>query len=589
MELDDVIRKHALLNAALHDGRADEKAVIKKLIVEVSGVKEILKDKEKRAELMERVRKIIEEVNKLSLDEQISLLEKEYGIDLKEIKEEKSKKTREGLPPLPGADKVKKVVTRFAPAPSGALHIGQVLRAAFISYMYARMYNGKFIVRIEDTDPKRIKKVYYDWILEDLRALGINWDEVVYESDHFEIYYKLTRKLFEEGKAYVCTCSPEEFKKYKEEKKPCPHRDKYDKVEYWEKMLSGEFREGEAVVRLKTDMAHKNPALRDPPLLRIIESVPHPRTGYKYRVYPLYNYACAIEDHLSGITHIIRGKEHETNEQIQLEIYKAFGWEPPIFIQYGMIKLPELKIHKRHIRENLRKGKLQGWDDLSLPTVRALLRRGIHPKAFAKMALHVGVTKSDITVSLETLYAFNRQVLSPIAKRISFVDEPYRVEIEGITSPIEVKMPWIPGNEEAGYRYYRLIPKEENGRKFLEVFVSESDMKLIEAVFGANEIIRLKEFANISIIDIDKEKKYIKAKFHSWETVPGVKKIHWVPGSELAISAKLLMPDGTEIKGYVEYLASELPAGEYVQLERKGFGRIDRNEGELIVIAFAHP
>ena len=589
-KLDEIILKHALINAVTHEGIADEKAVIKKLLNELPELKNDIRNPEKRKIIFQRVNEIVTMVNSKNIKEQESMLYEKFGIRVEDILEEKAKKTRVGLPPLPGADEIKKVITRFAPAPSGALHIGQLIRAAFISYFYARMYNGKFILRIEDTDPRRIKKVYYNWIMEDLRKVGIEWDELVYESDHFEQYYEYTRKLFENGKAYVCTCTPEEFKKYKELQKPCPHRNKMDDVSYWEQMLAGRFREGEAVVRLKTDMGHKNPALRDPPLLRIIDTIPHPRTGYQYKVYPLYNYACALEDHMSGVTHVIRGKEHETNEAIQKEIYAAFGWSPPITIQYGMLKLPELKIHKRHIRAALREGRITGWDDITLPTVRALLRRGIHPEAFKKLAMHVGLTKSDAIISMETLYAFNRQILSPIARRLSFVEDPYTVIIKGIPDErIEVKMPWIPGREDAGHRIYLLNPEFKDSTRELHIHVSASDLKLLEKAMRNNDPIRLKDLMNITINSISHDKKLVIAEFHSYQLIPDINKIHWVPSGDLAIHARVLMPDGSIKSGLVEMLAQTLEEGEYVQLERFGFGRIDKNQGELIVFAYAHP
>ncbi len=578
-------KKQALINAVLHEGKADVKAVVKKLLASFPELKRSMKDAKAREEIFNVVGEICNEVNSLSYEMQVKVLEDEFNVTLKDLKIEKASKTREGLPPLPGADKVKKVVTRFAPAPSGALHIGQVLRAALVNYMYAREYNGKFVLRIEDTDPRRVKKPYYKWLLEDLRALGVEWDEIVYESDHFEIYYKYTEELFKKGLAYVCTCSQEEFQKYKEAKKACPHRETMDKLGYWKKMLNGEYKEGEAVVRLKTSMAHPNPALRDPPLLRIITSAPHPRTGYKYRVYPLYNFAVVIEDHLSGITHVIRGKEHQTNEEIQKAIYEAFNWKPPIFIEYGMIKLPEMKIHKRHIRAKMREGEILGWDDVTLPTIRAFLRRGIHPETFKQLSLHVGVSKSDITLHYDNIYSHNRQILSRIAKRIYFVEEPYTLVIKDVPGPIEAKMEWLPGKPEAGYRHYILEP---NSEKEIELLISKSDIDRLESCANRNATLRLKDLANITVLEVKREERKVIARFHSTKVIPGITKIHWVPTGDLNVAALILMPDGSTLRGYVEGMAQLLEEGEYVQFERFGFGRVDRNEGELIVFAFAH-
>ncbi len=578
------IKKHVLINAILHDGKADPSAVIKKTLASFPRLKQQMKDKDVREKVIGQVKEICNSINKLNYSQQVKMLEEEYNITLDDIKEDLSKKTREGLPPLPGVDGVEKVVTRFAPAPSGALHLGQVLRAAYINYLYAKMYNGKFIVRIEDTDPRRVKLPYYKWILEDLKAIGIEWDEVVYESDHFDYYYKYTQELFSKGKVYICSCSQEEFQKYKKEKVPCPHREKNDKLEDWEKMLSGMYKEGEAVVRLKTNMAHPNPALRDPPLLRIIDSYPHPLQGYKYRIYPLYNFAVVIEDHMSKVTHVIRGKEHQTNEAIQLEIYKAFGWKPPRFIEYGMIRLPDIKVHKRHIRSKLREGKLTGWDDVTLPTVRALLRRGIHPETFKNLSLLVGVSKSDITLEYENIYSHNRQILSNIAKRIYFVEDPYTLIIKNSPKEVKAKMEWIPGKPDKGYREYRLVP--ENGELLL--YVSSGDIDLLQSIARRNETVRLKDLLNVKVLNVNRSEKIIISEFHSLEVIPGVPKIHWCPHGELAISARVLMPDGDVKVGYVEPNAQLLEEGEYVQFERVGFGRVDRNEGEVIIFAFAH-
>ncbi|MEX2690361.1 MAG: glutamate--tRNA ligase [Candidatus Njordarchaeum guaymaensis] len=589
MDLLRIAKKYALVNAVLHNGKANPDAVIKKIVIENPAIRNDLKDPEKRNFIKETILKVVSEINRLSIEDQEKILKKEFNLSVEELLEAKSKKTRVGLPPLPDADKYTKIVTRFAPAPSGALHIGQFLRAAYLSYIYARKYNGEFVLRVEDTDPKRIKKIYYKWIQEDLKAMGLHWDKLVYESDHFDLYYKLARELFLKGRAYICTCSTEEFSKYKEQKKSCPHREKLDKVEDWDKLVNGEYQFRSAVIRLKTDMKHINPALRDPPIMRLIKNVPHPRTGYKYTLYALYNFACVIEDHMLNITHVIRAKEHQTNEDIQKEIYQAFGWQLPTFIEYGMIKLPGMKIHKRYIRNALRQGDLSGWEDIRLPTLRALLRRGIHPEALKKLAEHVGMTKNDIEVSLETLYTFNRQILSPIAKRISFVKEPYRIIISEIEEPIEVKMDWIPGNPKAGKRYYRLLPVEENGKKSIEVFISKDDLSVIHNAMKSEDIIRLKELGNIQVINISEQEKTIEAKLHSRKVIPGISKIHWVPGEDLYIPAIVNMPDGSKIKGLIELEAQKLEKGDYIQMERFGFGRIDANEGEIIIIAYAHP
>ncbi len=588
MELERVALKYALINAIDHEGKAAFKAVLNKIFVDVPEVKELIKSEDSRKNIFSLVKSMVDRVNSMTYDEQVSMLEKEFGITINMLEKEKSAKTRIGLPELPNA-MPGKVVTRFAPAPTGAIHLGQVLRAAYLSWYYARKYDGKFILRIEDTDPRRVKRIYYDWIKEDLKALGLEWDELIYESDNFDMYYELTYKLFEMGKAYVCNCKSEEFKKYIARKVPCPHREKQGSVDYWEKMLSGEYREGEAVVRLKTDLTADNPALRDPPLLRIIENVPHPRTGYKYRVYPLYNYACIIEDCHHGITHVIRAKEHETNQKIQKIIAESFGWKVNItYVEYGMIKITGVPAHKRDIRAALRRREMEGWDDPRLITIRALLAKGIHPEAIKMLAEHVGMTKHDIKdLSLKTLYTYNARILSPIAKRIFFVEQPVAMEVRVSNDLYVSRNPWIPGKEEAGYREYRLRPQIEDGDKILNLYVSKLDMETIRRASEADNILRLKGLMNIRIVSIDPIANKIVAEEAGIDEVKGVDKIHWVPAGDLSLHAFLITPTGT-IEGLVEHAAQMLLNGEYVQMERYGWGRIHRNEGEVIYILFAH-
>ncbi len=589
MDIKRIALKYALRNAVEHEGKAEFKAVLNKLFVDIPDVKKMIRNPSEREKVFSIVKDSIKYVNSLSYDEQVELLEREFGITLEILAKEKEMKTRVGLPELPNAQKGK-VVTRFAPAPTGAIHLGQVLRAAYLSWYYARKYDGKFILRIEDTDPRRIKMVYYDWIKEDLKALGLDWDTIIYESDHFDMYYDLTYKLFEKGRAYVCNCTSEEFKKSVARHVPCPHRDSQDTVEHWEKMLAGGYREGKAVVRLKTDLSLKNSALIDPPLLRIIESVAHPRTGYKYMVYPLYNYACIIEDYTSKITHVIRAKEHETNQRIQRMIAEALGWEVKInYVEYGMIKITGVPAHKRDIRAALRRKELDGWDDPRLITIRALLRRGFHPEAIKMLAEHVGMTKHDIKdLSLKTLYTYNARVLSPIAKRIFFVEDPIELKLLVTDDAFISKNPWIPGDDAKGYREYRLYPREENGDLILNIYVSKSDIEIIRKAYESGNVVRLKGLLNMKIKEVDFMQGKIIGEQVGVRDVRGIEKIHWVPTNDLSIKAFVIKPEGM-IEGFVEHLAQCLKEGEYVQMERYGWGRIYRNEGEVIYISYAHP
>ncbi|MEM3153785.1 MAG: glutamate--tRNA ligase family protein, partial [Candidatus Bathyarchaeia archaeon] len=301
-ELKETIRKFALLNAIKHDGKAQTGPVLGKVLAENPELRARARD------LTALVKEVIDEVNSLPLSDQMRIVEEKWPETLAKEKVEEEKK----LPPLPNVDKYRQVVTRFSPNPDCVLHLGSA-RAIVLCYEYARMYNGKFILRFEDTDPKLKRPVleFYDRIREDLEWLECKPDEEYIQSDRVPIYYEYAEKLLGDGNAYVCTCQPQAFREKVLAQKPCPCRDSppEEHLERWHRMLEGLYKEGDVVVRIKTDLTHPNPAVRDWPALRVIdiEKYPHPRVGAKYRVWPLYNFACGLDDHLMGVTHIIRG------------------------------------------------------------------------------------------------------------------------------------------------------------------------------------------------------------------------------------------------------------------------------------------
>ncbi len=278
----ELIRKLALLNAISYKGKARVQSVLGKLLTERPNLKARVK------EIAPTVAKVVEAVNKLALKEQEREVQAKWPEALVKEKVEAEKK----LPPLPNVEKYKKVVTRFSPNPDCVLHLGNA-RAIILCYEYAKMYNGLFYLRFEDTDPrlKRTQLSFYDLIREDLEWLGCKWDAEFIQSDRLPIYYKYAEKLLADGNAYICTCKPSDFRKKVTAKQACPCRSlpAKEQLNRWRKMLDGTYREGEAVVRIKTDLNHPNPAIRDWPALRLIDvgKYPHPRVGNKYRVWPL--------------------------------------------------------------------------------------------------------------------------------------------------------------------------------------------------------------------------------------------------------------------------------------------------------------
>lgn len=566
--LSEIIYKYALLNAIKHEGKAEVGPVISKVIAENPELKASAR------EIVQLVKEIVSRVNSMSIEEQRKEIESKYPELLEEKKIEERKKS---LPPLSNVKG--SVVTRFAPNPDGPLHLGNA-RAAILSYEYARMYKGKFILRFDDTDPKVKKPISeaYEWIKEDLKWLGINWDLEVYASDRLELYYKYARELIERGYAYVDTCSSLEFKKFRDSKgtlkePECLHRSSSieTNLELFDKFLSGEFKEGEAVVRLKTDLNSPDPSQIDWVMLRIIDTErnPHPRVGSKYFVWPTYNFASAIDDHELNITHVLRAKEHMSNTEKQRWIFKYMGWNFPDVLQFGRLKLEGFMMSKSKIKGMLEKGTTR--DDPRLPTLAGLRKRGILPDTIKDVIIDVGIKTNDATISFENIAAINRKKLDPIAKRLMFVSEWEEYVIE-IPEPITAKIPLIPSKPEL----YRTIN------------VNPGDKVLIEAK-DAQGIIRLMDLCNVVV-----DKNNHKLIFHS-KTLDDAKKIsakivQWVKDEE-KVSVKVVKAEGDKIKtinGYGEKMIKELNVDEVVQFFRFGFVRIDRKDDRGVTVIFSH-
>ncbi len=590
-ELRELIRKTALINAAQHDGKAQAGPIVGKVLGEKAEFRTQVK------ELSALINEVLAEVNSLTPEKQKQIVEENWP---EVFKKEKAEEKR--LPALPNADKYKQVVTRFSPNPDCVLHLGSA-RAILLSHEYARIYKGKFILRFEDTDPKvkRPSLEFYDAVRQDLAWLGCKVDEEYIQSDRLPIYYDYAQRLISDGNAYICTCIPDEFRKKTLLSEPCPCRNlpPAEHLERWKRMLNGDYTEGQAVVRVKTDLNHPNPAVRDWPALRIIDNqkYPHPRVGSKYRVWPLYNMAAGLDDHLIGVTHIIRGKEHLTNGVRQAFMYKHLGWEYPEAIHYGRLKITGASLSKSKIVAGIREGLFTGFDDPRLATFAALRRRGITPEAIKKMIIDVGPKTADVTLSWENLYSYNRKILDPQCERYFFVAEPVQLKVRNIPKTFKVELPMHPDKPEKGFRRYTVEPSGED--KSAAFWVTKKDLAAAEA----GKVIRLMELFNVMIVAFKhKERKIIgtpqdfsyvtsvEAEFAS-ESYEDVRKskaqlIHWIPKGE-EYPCQVVMPNASTAEGFAESACKKLKATAVIQFERFGFVRIDSVDKKLVAY-YAH-
>ncbi len=610
-ELKDLIYKYALTNAVKHKGKAQPGAVIGIIMGSHPEFRSEAKEVSKLAG------KIVGEVNSMDLETQTSELEKLGGL----VKEEK-KVEEKGLSDLP--DVKGEVTLRFAPNPSGPLHIGHA-RAAVLNNEYVKRYGGKLILRIEDTDPRRVDPDAYEMIEEDLEWLGVKIDEKVIQSDRLPIYYEYAEKLIEMEAAYMCTCEAGEFKKLKDASTACTCRDMgvEENLKRWKNMEN--LSEGEAVLRLKTDIEHKNPAIRDYAIMRIVD-VEHPRTGDKYKIYPMMNFSVAVDDHLLGVTHVLRGKDHLANSEKQKYIYNYFGWDIPVFIHYGRLKMEDIALSTSKARAGIEEGIYSGWDDPRLGTIRAIARRGIMKEAIEALMNEIGVKMADSVVSWKKISGLNHAILEEVANRYFFVWDPLNVSITDISEQAKriIRRPLHPDFLERGYRE---IPF--NGEVYLvsdDIIEDELDNYLLKALYNMQDttdlkkhlndviafdfegtrVLRLMDAANvvlktlkIPVLEfINKEINSIKSisnleadlslKSLSFEDAKeaGAQIIHWIPRDD-NVKVEVVMPDASIVKGLAEPSCRNLKVNDIVQLERFGFARVDSVDDKLRFY-FAH-
>lgn len=553
--------KYAAHNASMFEGKAQPGSVIGKLMAEYPELKQRVR------EVMPLIQRAIGEVNSWTPEQQQRFVEENHPELLERRKVEEEKKL---LPPLANVDQWPMVKTRFAPNPDGALHLGSAEPIIFCDE-YAKMYSGHFILRYEDTSAEVKPPIpeMYQAIVEDLEWLGVRINERYVQSDRLPIYYEYAERLLDEGKAYVCTCESEAFKALYTASKPCPCRElpPSEQLKRWKMMLDGGYAKGKAVVRVKTDLSHPNPAVRDWPALRISE-YPHPLQGTRYRVWPLYNFSCALDDHLMGVSHVIRGKEHDVNTTRQRWLHRHLGWRSPEVINVGRLGLEVGILSKSKMRRGIEDGTFSGWDDPRLGTLRALRRRGLQPEAIRATMIQVGPKPVNVTISWDNIAAENRKLIEPTADRYFFVKDPVELNVEGVPGTLAVKLPLHPDHPERGTREYTVSPAEDGAT----LMISADD----QGKMHPGALVRLMGAMNIEVTSVTP--KLIEARYQSRDYQAARELdapfIHWLPPG--GAQGRIVMPDASISTGLVEDACLNLKPDQMIQFERFGFCRVDQ-------------
>ena len=558
-----IILKFVLENAFKYGGSVNPKAVLGQVL---RANPELKKDVPK---VLAEITKTASDVSGWTEDEIKSKLE----LEAPELLEVKEKKEEGPLKRLANAEKGKFKV-RIAPSPSGPLHIGHAY-GALINAGYAKMYEGSLLLRIEDTNPENIYMPAYDLIPKDVKWLvGDVLKETIVQSSRLETYYDHAKELIKIGKAYVCTCDNDTWREMKAQGNACACRDLSvsEQEERYAKMFDNAngYVEGAAVLRLKTDIKHKNPAMRDFALARIVEHI-HPKTGDKQRVWPLMVFSVAIDDHELGITHVLNGKDHTDNGKKEALIMEYLGWKAPEYKHWGKINFEGFKLSTSGTKKAIAQGEYEGWGDIRLATIRALRRRGYQARAFEKFALEVGLSNNDKTVSWEEFWkminAFNRELVEKEANRYFFVADPVSIKISQAPSE-KVDLDLHPDFPGRGKREINA------GEDFL---VSKEDAGKLEL----GKVHRLIDHINFTVEN--GEMKYHSHGYEKFNEAQNKGKIiHWLSANDENVESELLLEDHSIVKGLVEPALSCVSKGKIVQLQRMSFARLDSKEGKVV-------
>lgn len=565
-EIKQIAKKYALQNAVKFNGIANMGNIIGKVLAEHPEHKKDIK------EIQVIITAVVKEVNALSHDQQ----KVQLTVLAPELVGEKPKEQKHDLKELPAHPSGEKATFRFAPSPSGPLHIGHAYVIS-LNYLYAKKYKGQFLLRIEDTNPENIYPDAYQLIQEDAQWLTKNAvQQVIVQSERMELYYTHALRLLEEGYAYVCLCDAEEFRKMVQEMHACPCRENSseENVARWNSMINT-YKQGEAVIRFKTDIAHKNPAMRDFPILRINESA-HPRQGQKYKIWPLMNFAVAIDDTDTGVTHTLRGKDHADNAKRQEFIHHALGVDTPVPISVGRINFTgtNIEVSCSKTRAMIEAGEFEGWQDIRLPFVGALKRRGYQPEAFQKYAMEIGISQADKTVDMgeyfKALNAFNKEIIDPISHRYFFIANPVGVTVAGAPKK-HVTLDLHPETKKGGRTF-------ETHETF---YLAQEDVDQC----SDDDLVRLMDCLNFA--KKGNVYEFMSEDYESYKAY-GKKIIHWLPKNHSHTVVEVRMPDNTIVKGLGEETLGELEVGAIVQLERFGFCRLDEIDGNVYQFWYGH-
>ncbi|EQC32783.1 hypothetical protein SDRG_09754 [Saprolegnia diclina VS20] len=508
------------------------------------------------------------------------------------LPESQKGKTTGNCPPLEGAI-VGQVVTRFPPEPSGYLHIGHI-KACLLNDYYARAYEGKLIVRFDDTNPSKEKDEFEQAILQDLARLNIKPDVVTYTSDSFPQITELARQLIREGNGYMDNTSQEVMRDERMHgiESKCRNQDVATNLDLFEKMLLGDAAADGYCLRGKVDMQAKNKTLRDPVFFRS-NATPHHRTGTKYKAYPTYDFACPIVDSNEGVTHALRTTEYNDRDAQYQWVLDALQLRKVRIHSFARMNFVHSVLSKRKLQWFVDQGVVEGWYDPRFPTVQGVLRRGVTVEALREFILSQGASRRIVDMEWDKFWTINKRVIDPIARRFFAIDaaRAVRLNVHGLpfTGVQGLPTPLHPKNPELGHTVKRLSSS---------LLIERDDANN----FSIGEDVTLMRYGNVTITSINKnsdgEIVSVDAKDHPAGDFKKTKlKITWlaqvddiVPATLVEFDHLISKPKLEENDNFVDHLTPvtraemhalgdhglrNLQYGDVIQLERRGYFRVD--------------
>jgi len=460
-----------------------------------------------------------------------------------------------------------RVHTRFPPEPNGYLHIGHA-KSICLNFGIAHDYKGPCNLRFDDTNPLKEEDEYIRAIRSDIKWLGFDWGErLYYASDYFDSLYDYAAELIRRGRAYVCDLSQEEVAEYRGTIKsagrnsPCRDRSVEENLDLFERMKRGEFEEGEKTLRAKIDMASPHMLMRDPPLYRI-RKAGHHRTGNKWCIYPMYDFAHCISDSIEGITHSICTLEFENNRPLYDWILDTLEIYHPRQIEFARLNLSHTVLSKRRLLELVEEGRVSGWDDPRMPTIAGLRKRGYTPASIRGFCRKIGVAKQNSTVEMVVLENSVREELNKSAQRIMAVLDPVKVVITNYPAGKTEECDFV-NNPEDPSGGTRKVPFSREIYIEREDFREEPPKKFFRLAPGRE--VRLRYAYYIKCIDFVKD-----------ETTGEVKEIHCVydPATKGGDS-----PDGRKVRSTLHWVSAGHSVRSVVRLYDTLFLKRNPEEG----------